>query len=227
MYAQRKCTRAPLCPLFTSLFNTQVLHYSVQLPLNSPERIQSWTAVTWVQRVPESVCVAHKLPILFTVKEEQVYVPSGIWDALEGIKWPHGLEEVVALRNLFTLGTSGKRVKGQGFFRAYCNHCKQVGGVCLSLKTKLITALFNAIDVLSVRCFCFQITLQREETSSSARSRVTVNCTCFFCVESSSSDDTSPSLFANVGPAEVSDRDAIVIGRLAAWRSLLAARLFA
>ena len=82
MYPQSKCTQAQLCSLFTSLFNTQVLHYSVQLALNSPERIQSWSAVTWIQRVPESVCVAYKLHILFTVKEEQVYVPSGIRDAL-------------------------------------------------------------------------------------------------------------------------------------------------
>ena len=130
--------------------NTQVLHYSVKLALNSPERIQSWTAVTWVLRVPESVCVAYKLHILFTVKEEQV-VPSGIRDALECIKRPHGLEEVVALRNLCTLGTSGKRVKGQWFCRAYCNHGKQVGGVCFNLKAKASTRLFNAIDVLSVR----------------------------------------------------------------------------
>ena len=151
MYPQSKCTRAPLCSLFTSLFNTQVLHYSVQLALNSPERIQSWTAVTSVQRVPESVCVAHKLHILFIVKEEQVYVPSGIRDALECIKRSHGLEEVVAFRNLCILGTSGIRVKGQWFFRAYCNHCNQVGGVCLNLKAKASTALFNAIDVLSVR----------------------------------------------------------------------------
>ena len=80
MYPQSKCTQAQLCSLFTSQFNTQVLDYSVQLALNSPERIQSWTAVTWVQRVPESVCVTYKLHILFTVKEEQVYVPSGIRD---------------------------------------------------------------------------------------------------------------------------------------------------
>ena len=151
MYPQSKCMRAPLCSLFTSLFNTQVLHYSAQLALNSPERIQSWTAVTWVQRVPESVCVAYKLHIPFTVKEEQVYVPSGIRDALECIKRPHGLKEVVALRNLCTLGTSGIRVKGQWFFRAYCNHWNQVGGVCLTLKAKASTPLFNAIDVLSVR----------------------------------------------------------------------------
>ena len=38
--------RAPVCSLFTLLFNTQVLHYSVQLALNSPEGIQSWTTVT-------------------------------------------------------------------------------------------------------------------------------------------------------------------------------------
>ena len=151
MYPQSKCTRAPLCSLFTSLLNTQVLHYSVQLALNSPERIQSWNAVTWVQRVPESVCVAYKLHIFFTVKEEQVYLPSGIRDALECIKLPHGLEEVVALRNLCTLGTSGIRVKGQWFFRAYCNHCKQVGGVCLNMKAKARTPLFNAIVLLSVR----------------------------------------------------------------------------
>ena len=131
---------------------TQVLHYSVQLAPNLPERMQSWTAVTWVQRVPRSVCVAYTLHVLITVKEEQVCVPSGIGDTLERIKWPDGLEEVVALRNLCTLGISGKRVKGQWFFRAYCNHCNPMTGVCLNVKAKAIIPLFNVIDLLSVRC---------------------------------------------------------------------------
>ena len=64
----------------------------------------------------------------------------------------NGLEEVVSLRNLCTLGTSGKRLKRQWFFRAYCNHCKRMTGVCINLKANAITPLFNAIDVLSVRC---------------------------------------------------------------------------
>ena len=128
------------CMLQANACGHHTAHCAIQCPIakcfitvsslcSSPERIQSWTAVTWVQRVPESVCVAYKPYTHFTVKEEQVYVPSGIRDALEGIKWPHGLEEVVALRNLCTLGTSGKRVKGQWVFPAYCNHCKQVGGI--------------------------------------------------------------------------------------------------
>ena len=45
MYSESKSTRAPGCSLFTSLLNTKVLHYSVQLALNSPERIQSCTTV--------------------------------------------------------------------------------------------------------------------------------------------------------------------------------------
>ena len=126
MYSQSKCTWAPLCSQFTSLFNTQVLHYSVQLALNSPERIQSWTAVNWVQRVPESVCVAYKLHILFTVKEEQVYVPSGIRDALECIKRSHGLEEVVALRNLCKWHNSERSVVFSGLLQSL-----QPGGRCV------------------------------------------------------------------------------------------------
>ena len=152
MYPQSKCTQAELCSLLNSLFNTQVLHYSVQLALNSPERIQSWTAVTWVQRVPESVCVAYKLYILLTVKEEQVYVPSGIRDALECIKRSHGLEEVVALRNLCILGTSGIRVKGQWLFRPYCNHCNQVGGCASSCSFCEYSFIFHCLHC-SPSCF--------------------------------------------------------------------------
>ena len=64
----------------------------------------------------------------------------------------YGLEEVVASWNLCTLCTSGKRWKRQWFFRAYCNHCKRMTRVCINLKANAITTLFNAIDVLSVRC---------------------------------------------------------------------------